>query len=174
MVRTAGDPLAQTSAIRAIAHALDANQPLTNIRTMEQNIARSVAEPRFRTVLLAIFAGLALALAAVGIFGVMAYSVAQRTRELGVRMALGATRGRVLQLVVGHGLRLTLIGVTIGIAASLAVTRYLSSMLFNVPPHDPMTLAALAAGLVVVSLGACYLPARRATLINPISALREE
>ena len=89
-------------------------------------------------------------------------------------MALGATRGRVLQLVVGHGLRLTLIGVTIGIAASLAVTRYLSSMLFNVPPHDPMTLAALAAGLVVVSLGACYLPARRATLINPISALREE
>jgi len=141
---------------------------------MEQNIARSVAEPRFRTVLLAIFAGLALALAAVGIFGVMAYSVAQRTRELGVRMALGATRGRVLQLVVGHSLRLTLIGVTIGIAASLAVTRYLSSMLFNVPPHDPMTLAALAAGLVVVSLGACYLPARRATLINPISALREE
>ena len=174
VVRTAGDPLAQTSAVRAIAHALDANQPLTNIRTMEQNIARSVAEPRFRTVLLAIFAGLALALAAVGIFGVMAYSVAQRTRELGVRMALGATRGRVLQLVVGHGLRLTLIGVTIGIAASLAVTRYLSSMLFNVPPHDPMTLAALAAGLVVVSLGACYLPARRATLINPISALREE
>ena len=145
-----------------------------NIRTMEQNIARSVAEPRFRTVLLAIFAGLALALAAVGIFGVMAYSVAQRTRELGVRMALGATRGRVLRLVVGHGLRLALIGVTIGIAASLAVTRYLSSMLFNVPPHDPMTLAALAAGLVVVSLGACYLPARRATLINPISALREE
>ena len=141
---------------------------------MEQNIARSVAEPRFRTVLLAIFAGLALALAAVGIFGVMAYSVVQRTRELGVRMALGATRGRVLRLVVGHGLRLALIGVTIGIAASLAVTRYLSSMLFNVPPHDPMTLAALAAGLVVVSLGACYLPARRATLINPISALREE
>jgi putative ABC transport system permease protein len=103
-----------------------------NIRTMEQNIARSVAEPRFRTVLLAIFAGLALALAAVGIFGVMAYSVVQRTRELGVRMALGATRGRVLQLVVGHSLRLTLIGVTIGIAASFAVTRYLSSMMNSV------------------------------------------
>jgi putative ABC transport system permease protein len=174
VVRTAGDPLAQASAIRAIAHDLDANQPLTNIRTMDQNIARSVAEPRFRTVLLAIFAGIALALAAVGIFGVMAYSVAQRTRELGVRITLGATRGRVLRLVVGHGLRLTLMGVAIGIAASLVVTRYLSSMLFNVTPYDPMTIAAVATGLIIVSLAACYLPARRATLINPVVALREE
>jgi putative ABC transport system permease protein len=174
VVRTAADPSLQTNAVRAIGHELDANQPITNIRTMEQNIAGSVAQPRFRTVLLAIFAGIALTLAVVGISGVMAYSVAQRTRELGVRMALGATRGRVLQLVVGQGLRLTLIGVVIGIAGSLLVSRYLSSMLFNTPPHDPITLVAVALGLVVVSVCACFLPARRATLIDPMVALREE
>jgi putative ABC transport system permease protein len=174
VVRTAADPLLQTKAVRVIAHELDANQPITNIRTMEQNIAGSVVQPRFRTVLLAIFAGIALTLAVVGISGVMAYSVAQRTRELGVRMALGATRGRVLQLVVGQGLRLTLIGVVIGIAGSLLASRYLSSMLFNTPPHDPITLIAVALGLVAVSVCACFLPARRATLIDPMVALREE
>jgi len=174
VVRTAADPLAQSGAIRTIAHDLDPNQPITNVRTMEQNIAKSVAEPRFRTVLLAIFAGIALALAAVGIFGVMAYSVTQRTRELGVRMALGASPGRVLRLVVGQGLHLTLIGIVIGTFGSFAVTRYLSSMLFNVRPYDPATLVEVAVGLVIVSLVASYLPARRATLIDPIAALREE
>jgi putative ABC transport system permease protein len=173
-VRTAADPLLQTNTVRGIAHDLDSNQPITNIRTMEQNIAGSVAQPRFRTVLLAIFAGIALTLAVVGIFGVMAYSVAQRTRELGVRMALGATRGRVLQLVVGQGMRLTLIGVAIGIALSFVAGRYLSSMLFNTPPRDPITLVAVALGLVVVSVCACFIPARRATLIDPMVALREE
>jgi putative ABC transport system permease protein len=174
VVRTAGDPLMQANAIRTVARDIDPNQPVTGIRTMEENISRSVSEPRFRTVLLTIFASLALALAAVGIFGVMAYSVAQRTRELGVRMALGASQGRVLQLVLADGARLTLLCVAIGIVASFMVTRYISGFLFSVPPHDPLTLIGVAAGLVVVSLCACYLPARRATLIDPIVALRDE
>ena len=128
----------------------------------------------FRSVLLAIFAGIALALAAVGIFGVMAYSVAQRTHELGVRMALGASRMRVFQLVVGRGLKLTLLGVVIGMGVTLGVMRYLSSLLFNVPSYDPLTLTCVAAGLSIVSLCACYLPARRAMRVDPMVALRYE
>jgi putative ABC transport system permease protein len=174
LVRTSADPEQQIAAIRSIAHRLDPNQPITNFRTMEENISRSIAQPRFRTILLGVFAGVALALAAVGIFGVMAYSVTQRSREMGVRMALGASRQSVLQLVLGHGLRLTLLGVAIGTAASFALTRYLSSLLFNVPPHDPATLLSVAGGLVLVSLCACYLPARRATLIDPMVSLRQE
>lgn len=174
VVRTAGDPLAQTNSIRALVHQIDPNQPITGIQTMEENVSQSIAEPRFRTVLLAIFAGIALALAAVGIFGVMSYSVAQRTREMGLRIALGSSRSRVLQLVLAYGLRLTVVGVVIGLAATFLLTRYVSSMLFNVPPYDPMTLVGVAAALVVISLCACYLPARRATLVDAIVALREE
>ena len=174
VVRTVGDPLVQASAIRTIARGLDPNQPITGIRTMEQNISQSVSEPRFRTILLAIFAGIALALAGVGIFGVMAYSVAQRTRELGVRISLGASRGLIFQVVLSRGLRLTLLGLAIGLAATFGLTRYLSSLLFNVPSYDPLTLVCVTLGLLVVSICACYLPARRATLIDPIVALREE
>jgi putative ABC transport system permease protein len=141
---------------------------------MEENIAQSISQPRFRTVLLAVFAGIALVLAAVGIFGVMAYSVAQRTRELGLRMALGASRGQVLQLVLAHGVRLTLIGVAIGLAGTFFLTRYVSSLLFNVPAYDPMTLVGGVAALIVISICACYIPAQRATLVDPIVALREE
>ena len=174
VVRTIGDPLVQAGAIRAIARGLDPNQPITGIRTMEQNIAQSVSEPRFRTILLAIFAGIALALAGVGIFGVMAYSVVQRTRELGVRISLGASRGLIFQLVLRRGVHLTLLGLMIGLAVTFALTRYLSSLLFNVPSYDPLTLVCVTAGLMVVSVIACYLPARRATLVDPIVALRQE
>lgn len=174
VVRTVGDPLAQAGAIRAIARGLDPNQPITGIRTMEQNISQSLSEPRFRTILLVIFAGIALALSAVGIFGVMAYSVVQRTRELGVRISLGASRGLIFQLVLSRGLHLTLLGLAIGLAAAFALTRYLSSLLFNVPSYDPLTLVCVTAGLLVVSLCACYLPARRAMLVDPIVALRQE
>jgi putative ABC transport system permease protein len=174
VVRTAGDPLAQAGAIRSVVHNIDPNQPVTALRSMEDNIAQSISQPRFRTVLLAVFAGIALVLAAVGIFGVMAYSVAQRTRELGLRMALGASRGQVLQLVLAHGVRLTLVGVAIGLAATFVLVRYVSSFLFNVPTYDPMTLVAVVAALIVISLSACYLPARRATLVDPIVVLREE
>lgn len=174
VVRTVGDPLIQAGAIRAIAHDLDSNQPITGIRTMEQNVSKSVSEPRFRTILLAIFAAIALALAAVGIFGVMAYSVVQSTRELGVRISLGASRGLIFQLVLSRGLYLTLLGLVIGLAATFALTRYLSSLLFDVPSYDPLTLVCVTLGLLVVSLCACYLPARRATLVDPIIALRQE
>jgi putative ABC transport system permease protein len=174
VVRTAGDPLAQTNSIRALVHGIDANQPITGIQTMEENVSQSIAEPRFRTVLLATFAGIALVLAAVGIFGVMSYSVAQRTRELGLRIALGSSRSRVLQLVLVQGLRLTVVGIVIGLAATFLLTRFVSSMLFNVPPYDPLTLAGVVAALVVISLSACYLPARRATLVDAMVALREE
>ena len=174
VVRTAGDPVAQTNSIRSVVHNIDPNQPVTAIRSMDENVAQSVSAPRFRTVLLSVFAGIALVLAAVGIFGVMAYSVAQRTRELGLRIALGASRGRVLQLVLAHGVRLTLVGVGIGLVATFLLTRYVSSLLFNVPPYDPMTLVGVVAALIVISLCACYLPARRATLVDPIVALREE
>jgi putative ABC transport system permease protein len=174
VVRTVGDPVAQTNSIRSVVHDIDPNQPVTAIRSMEENVAQSVSAPRFRTVLLSVFAGIALVLAAVGIFGVMAYSVAQRTRELGLRIALGASRGRVLQLVLAHGVRLTLVGVAIGLVATFLLTRYVSSLLFNVPTYDPLTLVGVVAALIVISLCACYLPARRATLVDPIVALREE
>ncbi|MGB9120305.1 MAG: ABC transporter permease [Candidatus Angelobacter sp.] len=174
VVRTAGDPLAPANSLRSAVHNIDANQPITSIQSMEENISQSISQPRFRTVLLAVFAGIALVLAAVGIFGVMAYSVAQRTRELGLRMALGASRARVLQLVLAHGVRLTLVGVAIGLVATFLLTRYVSSLLFNVPAYDPITLVGVVAALIVISLCACYLPARRATLVDPIVALREE
>jgi putative ABC transport system permease protein len=174
VVRTAGDPLAQANSLRSAVHNIDANQPITSIQSMEENISQSISQPRFRTVLLAVFAGIALVLAAVGIFGVMAYSVAQRTRELGLRMALGASRARVLQLVLAHSVRLTLVGVAIGLVATFLLTRYVSSLLFNVPAYDPITLVGVVAALIVISLCACYLPARRATLVDPIVALREE
>ena len=174
VVRTSGDPLALANSVRSIVRELDPNQPITNVQTMEQNISQSVAAPRFRTVLLAVFAGIALLLAAVGIFGVMAYSIAQRTREIGLRMALGASRAQVLRLVVGSGVKLTFIGIAIGLVGSVALTRYLASMLFNVRPNDPVTLLGVVSALVVVSLCACYLPARRATRIDPVVALREQ
>jgi putative ABC transport system permease protein len=174
VVRTVGDPSAQANSLRALVHGIDANQPVTGIRTMEENVADSISEPRFRTVLLAVFAGIALLLAAVGIFGVMAYSVAQRTRELGLRMALGASRGRVLQSVMAHGVRLTLVGVAFGLAATFLLARYVSSLLFNVPSYDPMTMVGVVAALMMISLCACYIPARRATSVDPMVALREE
>lgn len=174
VVRTAGDPLALTQSLRSAVQNIDPSQPVTAIRSMDENIAQSISQPRFRTILLTVFAGIALVLAAVGIFGVMAYSVAQRTRELGLRMALGASRGRVLQLVLAHGVRLTLVGVGIGLVGTFLLTRYVSTLLFNVPAYDPMTLVSVVAALIVISVCACYLPARRATLVDPIVALREE
>jgi putative ABC transport system permease protein len=172
VVRTAGDPLAQTNSIRALVHGIDPNQPITAFRSMEENVSKSVAEPRFRTVLLTVFAGIALVLAAVGIFGVMAYSVSERTREIGVRMALGASRRQVLFLILADGMRLTLAGTAIGLAATFVLMRYVSSLLFNVPPYDPMTLVGVVAALITISLCACYLPARHATLVDPIVALK--
>jgi putative ABC transport system permease protein len=174
VLRTSGDPRTLASSLTSAVHEIDPNQPLVKIRTMEENLSASVAQPRFRTVLLAILAGLALLIAAVGIYGVMAFSVSQRTREIGTRMALGSTPGQIFHLVIGDGLRLTLIGVAIGLLAGVAFARVLSSFLFQIGLLEPFTMIAVAVLLTAVALTACYIPARRATRVNPTVALRYE
>ncbi|MGH9755420.1 MAG: ABC transporter permease [Blastocatellia bacterium] len=161
-------------AIRSQARELDKQLPLSNVRTLEEIVKRSIAAPRSYTLLLALFAGIALTLAAVGIYGVMAYSVAQRTHEIGVRMALGAQTSDALKLVLKQGMRLVLVGVTIGLLASWALTRLMKNLLFDVNATDPLTFGLIVLLLTIVALLACWLPARRATKVNPIVALRCE
>jgi predicted permease len=174
VVRASGDPGATANAIRQSVAQVDDTLPLSTFVSMNERISESVAEPRFRTLLLGIFAGLALILAAAGIYGVMSYSVAQRTREIGIRIAMGAGRRDVLSLVLGHSLKLTLIGITIGLAASWGLTRLLASALYNVAPHDFITLASVSILLSAVALIASYIPARRAMRVDPLVALRYE
>lgn len=174
VVRTRTEPLGLAGAVRRQVLATDPNQPVFNIKTMDQIIAESVAARRFAMLLLAIFAGVALVLAAVGIYGVMAYSVEQRTHEIGIRMALGAQGRDILRLVVGQGMALTLIGVGLGLAASLALTRVMSSLLYGVSATDPSTFGVISLLLALISLLACYIPARRATRVDPMIALRYE
>jgi predicted permease len=174
VLRTSGDPRTLAASLTSAVHEIDHNQPLVKIRTMEENLSASVAQPRFRTVLLAILAGLALLIAAVGIYGVMAFSVGQRTREIGTRMALGSTPGQIFQLVIGDGLRLTLIGVAIGLVAGIGFARVLSTFLFQVGLIEPLTMISVSVILIVVALIACYIPARRATRVDPTVALRYE
>jgi len=174
VMRTAGEPLLQAAALRRAISGIDPGQPLVKPRTMEDNVATSVAQPRFRTWLIGIFAGLALLLAAVGIYGVLSYSVTQRTREIGIRVTLGADRSHVLRTVVGEGLRFTLFGVALGVAGGLAVTRVLQGFLFGVSAFDPAAFLGAATLLVVVAVAASLGPARRATRVDPIVALRNE
>jgi putative ABC transport system permease protein len=173
-VRTGSDPVALAPALRQAVFAVDREQPLTSIKTMDQLLAEAVAQRRLNAALLACFAALALVMAAVGIYGVMAYSVAQRTHEIGIRLAVGAQPRDVLRLIVIHGMRLAFIGVGIGIAASLWTARLLSSFLYGVHTSDPLTFAAVALLLITVAFAACYIPARRAMRVNPIDALRYE
>jgi len=144
------------------------------IQKMEETVDRSLAARRFAMDLLGIFAALALVLACVGIYGVISYLAGQRTHEIGIRMALGAQRGNVLRMVVGEGARMALIGVALGTAAALGLTRLMANQLFGVSPHDPLTFASVALLLAIVTLVACYLPARRAMRIDPMAALRQE
>jgi putative ABC transport system permease protein len=153
-------------------HGVDKDQSIADLQTMEQLKSGTVASDRMHTMLLAIFAALALLLAAIGIYGVISYSVTQRTHELGIRAALGAGRGSLLAMVIRAGMRLTLIGLAIGFAGVLALTRLLGSLLFGISPHDPVTLMVVAAVLSTVALLACYIPARRASAVDPLVALR--
>ncbi|HEV2352332.1 MAG TPA: ABC transporter permease [Terriglobia bacterium] len=174
VVRTKVDPLSMVGALRREITEMDKELPFYEVKTFSQYLGQWFAAPRFLTLLLGLFAGSALALAAVGLYGLVSYSVSQRTHEIGVRMALGAEKQDVLRLVVGQGFTLTIIGIAIGNAGSFALTRFLSSLLYGVKPTDPMTFVAVALILTGVALLACYIPARRATKVDPMVALRHE
>lgn len=174
VVRAAGGPSQLTAAIRNEIHSLDKDLPVYNVKTMEQHVTDATAQPRFRTLLLGIFAALALVLASIGIYGVISYSVTQRTHEIGLRVALGAQRGDVFKLVVGQAMRLALIGVGIGLIGAFVLTRLMSSFLFGISATDPLTFSGITLLLIAVAFLACYLPARRATKVDPMIALRYE
>ena len=172
VARADGDPARLQAAGRAAVREVDPNLPVYDVRTLTQVVELAVGQQRLLMVLLLGFGGLALVLAAVGVFGVNAYAVSQRTHELGVRMALGADRGKVLRLVLGQGLKTCVVGIAVGLVAAFAVTRLLTSLLYQIQPHDPATVVTVTAVLLLVTVAACYLPARRATRIDPVSALR--
>jgi putative ABC transport system permease protein len=174
VVRTAGDPASSASAMAVTVHQQDADQPLRDVRTMDDILADSLSQQRFSMLLLASFAGLALVLAAVGIYSVLAYAVRQRQREIGIRMALGAQLGDVLRMVVAEGMRPALIGVAIGFAGALALKRAVSSLVFGVSESDPLTFLSVSVLLATVALVASIMPAYRATKVDPMRALREE
>jgi predicted permease len=172
VVRTRGMPEAFTAPLRAALLRADPQQPITSIQTLENVRAASIASYRIIATLLGLFAILALVITSAGIGGVIAFTVSQRTQEIGIRMALGASRSSVLRMVLGQGLRLVGLGLAIGITVAFFLSRLIAGILFNVPPTDPATFATVAAVLIVVAIGACVIPARRATSINPVVALR--
>ncbi len=174
IVKSRVDAAASVAAVRRLVATLDKDQPVFAVSTMDQLVSNDVATPRITLVLLGLFSGFALVLAAVGVYGVMAWSVAQRTHEIGIRMALGAQGGGVLRMVLAQGGTIAAAGIGVGIAAGFALTRMLSGLLFSVSPGDPTTFAAAALLLGVVALAACYIPARRAVRVDPITALRNE
>jgi putative ABC transport system permease protein len=174
VVRVNGDSAALVGAVREAVWAVDKDQPISNVRTMDQVFAAAVSRERFQMLLLALFAALALVLACVGLYGVISYAVAQRTHEIGVRMALGAQSRDVLSLVIRQGMVLTIAGLLVGIAVGLAATRVMSDMLFGVTATDAVTFVSAGVLLVIVAFLACYVPARRATKVDPLVALRYE
>ncbi|MGA8554036.1 MAG: FtsX-like permease family protein, partial [Candidatus Acidiferrales bacterium] len=173
-IRTQASPSQITSALADAVERLDHNLPVYNVRRFDDILAESISRPRFQLALLALFGSLALALAAIGLYGVMSYTVAQRTKEIGIRMALGAQRRHVLSQILWQGTQIAGLGAAVGLVASLVVTRFMKSMLFAVSPLDIATYAGVTAVLVVVTLAACYVPARRATRVDPMVALRYE
>ena len=174
VVRTAGPPLQVVEPIRAAIREIDPRQPIGNIRTMQQVLDDSVARQRFTTTLLGIFSFTALLLSIIGLYGVLAYTVAQRTREIGVRVALGADRLHILRTVMGQGMIYVLGGVVVGLAGAAALGRLMSSLLFGVTATDPVTYAGVVVVLIVVAAAATWIPARRASRVDPVVALRYE
>ena len=173
IVRAESDPLSLSSALRREVQAMDADQPIADVRTMEQLVNDSIARTRFSAFLLAVFAGVALALSAVGIYGVMAYSVEQRTHEIGIRMALGADRD-VVAMIVRQGMTLAALGVAIGLASAFALTRFLTTLLYQISATDAGSFASVSIVLAAVALVASLIPAYRATKVDPMIALRYE
>jgi putative ABC transport system permease protein len=174
VVHTASDPVTVAADIRDVVHKVDPNLPITHMTTMDGLLSDSVSPRRFSAVLVGIFAALALLLAAIGIYGVMSYTVSQRTQEIGLRLALGAQLANVRGMVLGQSLKLTLIGVGLGLAGAFVLARFLASLLFGIGTYDPVTFLSVAFLLIVVALAASYIPARRAMHVDPIVALRGE
>ena len=174
VVRTKADAASIAAAVRQAVWSVDKDQPVSNVRTMDQVFAAAISQERFQALLLGLFAALALVLACVGLYGVISYSVAQRTHEIGVRMALGAQPRDVLRLVIRQGMSLTIVGLVVGIAVGAMATRVLSDMLFGVTARDPLTFMGVPVLLLLVAFLACYIPARSATRIDPLVALRYE
>ena len=173
-VKSQGDPLALVPAVRKLVLGIDPQQPIYDVRAMEERLTGSSSQPRFLSLLLGLFAAVAATLAAVGIYGVMSYTVAQQTRELGIRMALGAETGSVLRLVLNRGLVMAGVGIALGVGGSLALGKVMSTQLFQTKAADPMVFGVVSLGLVGVALLATLIPARRATRVDPIVALRSE
>jgi ABC-type antimicrobial peptide transport system permease subunit len=174
VVRTSAEPAATTAAVEDIVRAMDRDAPVSDAITMEQAVAEEFAQPRFYLLVFGAFAGVALVLAVVGVYGVVSYSVARRTREIGLRVALGASPSDPFRLVVGQGVRLAAVGTAVGLAAALGATRYVRSVLFEVRPNDPATLATATTVLAVTAIAACCVPAWRASKVDPMVALRSD
>jgi putative ABC transport system permease protein len=174
VAKTNGEPHSLIPAVTKVVGGMDQDVPLFGVKSMEEYLSASVAAPRFSTTLLSIFAAVALVLTIVGLYGVMSYAVAQRTNEIGIRLALGAQSRDVLLMIVKQGSTLILLGLVIGLAGAFALTRWIASLLFGVTAKDPLTFAAVSVLLAVVALMACYIPALRATKVDPMEALRRE
>ena len=174
VIRTQGDPTSIAAGARNVIQSIDSEQPIADVRTLDSLLANSIARARFSALLLAVFAGLAVALSSIGIYGVISYAVTQRSHEIGVRMALGAQGSDVVKLVLRSGMMLAVTGVLLGLAGAFALTRVMTSLLFGVTPTDALTFASVSALLLLIALVACYLPARRATKLDPLAALRYE